>query len=232
LKTFAQKVYSKRANGFTLIEILVSMALLVFILLLGATLSNTDSRQQINETLDAFDRAIRFASSEATLKNTVVRLKLSLDKKPQQYSVEYSTDTSLRLIEFKDTSSMSIKDREAYQKKQDQISKQFSGHSQFAEIKKDLDDNIKILGMGTTRYPVFVSEFEAQLYLYPSGEKDGGLIIFASDSELAALYIYPFSEETEVKYFPMDPIDTEDAYEREMKLIDQAKGIFQEWQSE
>jgi prepilin-type N-terminal cleavage/methylation domain-containing protein len=91
MPTSAQKTFKKilsHDQGFSLIEILV--ALLLAALIFTALPSSEDSRRHrdLQNAVNDLDRAVRFASNESVLRNTLVRLNVNLDKMPIEYTVE------------------------------------------------------------------------------------------------------------------------------------------------
>ncbi|RPJ66206.1 MAG: prepilin-type N-terminal cleavage/methylation domain-containing protein, partial [Alphaproteobacteria bacterium] len=86
----------KNNQGFTLIEILVALVLMA--LVLGITISSPfSSRDDLDKDVNSIERAIRYMSDEAALKNAVIRFHLLLDTDPQEYAVEYGPSDSFIL---------------------------------------------------------------------------------------------------------------------------------------
>ena len=83
-------------QGFTLIEILVALVLIVLVMSLALN-SPLSSRSDLDKEVNSLERAIRFMSDEAALKNTVIRLHFLLDKEPQEYALEFGPSDSFIL---------------------------------------------------------------------------------------------------------------------------------------
>lgn len=78
-------------KGFSLIEIMVSLAL-VGIVLFSVNLTVSNNQDKILEVADDIERSIRFGMHESVLRGSVVRLHLYLDKSPQEWAIEFGTD--------------------------------------------------------------------------------------------------------------------------------------------
>ena len=48
---------------------------------------HVQKHRDLKTAVDDLDRSVRFASNESVLRNTVVRLRISLDKSPIEYTV-------------------------------------------------------------------------------------------------------------------------------------------------
>ena len=89
-------IHLNNNQGFTLIEILVALVLIA--LILAVSISNPlSSRDDLEKDVNGIERALRFMSDEAALKNAVIRLHFILEGDPQQYAVEYGPSDSFIL---------------------------------------------------------------------------------------------------------------------------------------
>ena len=85
-------------KGFSLIEILVAIFLAALVLTTFTfSTSMFGSHQKLVDTLDAFERAARFAQNEAVLRNRIIRLAIKLDGESQSFTVQYGPDSDFVL---------------------------------------------------------------------------------------------------------------------------------------
>ncbi len=204
MPTSPQKI-SKLFNnhrGFSLIEILVALVLAAMVFLAVPSGDSAQKHRELRTAVDDINRATRFAGNEAVLRNTVVRLRISLDKSPIEYTVEFgpagnlplpdmaanATKTNLSLSEAKEE-----KDRGA------NLDKQFNKVDEFEEIKHDIHPDVTVIGIASSSQKKLMTSGEANIYFYPTGEKDAALIFFSTIEEFAYLEIEPFlADATEV----------------------------------
>ncbi|EQC51031.1 Tfp pilus assembly protein FimT/FimU, partial [Bacteriovorax sp. DB6_IX] len=199
--TFKNKGLSEA--GFTLLEILVALALVSVILMMVAG-SSYSSRKNLDELMANIERTIRFSTDEAAMKNQFVRLSVSLDGEEQKISLEYSDDPNL-VIDTSPKEENDSDDEDANKKKNDN----FTPVSDFSSDEFNIPVGVKIVGVGTGIQNKLVTEGDAQLYFYPTGEKDSAIIIFATDDEMAYLIVEPFKQVIERNYIPYDSEITE-----------------------
>lgn len=219
--TFKNKGLSEA--GFTLLEILVALALVSVILMMVAG-SSYSSRKNLDELMANIERTIRFSTDEAAMKNQFVRLSVSLDGEEQKISLEYSDDPNL-VIDTSPKEEDDSDDEDANKKKNDN----FTPVSDFSSDEFNIPVGVKIVGVGTGIQNKLVTEGDAQLYFYPTGEKDSAIIIFATDDEMAYLIVEPFKQVIDRNYIPYDSETTEENFTE--KSLDMAQNFFKEWQS-
>lgn len=213
-------------QGMSLIEILVGLALISLIYFVIPRSNDDLARKRLESTIDSFDRAIRFANNESILRNTIVRLKILMDKIPVEYVVEYGPTDTFILPENKDLSKLTLKQQEKYSEVLDDVNKQFTKSSEFKDINKAVDDDVKILGVATSLYPGLQTEGSASIYFYPSGERDSAIIICSSDNQIGMLEVQPFTEETKDNYLAIDLVAGDDIMD---KLSEEAQNSYKEW---
>lgn len=207
--------------GFTLLEILVALALVSVILMMVAG-SSFSSRKNLDELMANMERTIRFSADEAALKNQFLRLTISLDDEEQKISLEYSDDPNL-VIDTEDKEEDD--DEEESKKKKDN----FLPVPDFDSDEIKVPVGVKIVGVATGIQQKLISDSEAQLYFYPTGEKDSAIIIFATDDEMAYLEAEPFKQVIERTYVPYDVEITEENFAD--KTLEMAEDFFKKWQS-
>ncbi|MFP5385225.1 MAG: Tfp pilus assembly protein FimT/FimU [Bacteriovoracia bacterium] len=191
-------------QGFSMIEILVALVLAALIFLAVPASDNVQKHRDLQTAVDDLDRSVRFASNEAVLRNTVVRLRISLDKSPVEYTVEYGPAGNLPLPEMTEKTSLSLEEEKAEADKSAALDRQFTKVEEFEDIKHEISPDVTILGVASTSQKKLVDQGEANIYFYPTGEKDGALIIFSTVEEIAWLEIAPFLSETSTFFEPLN----------------------------
>lgn len=206
---------------------LVAMFLVVLVLALATNISFS-SREDLDETLFDIERAIRFGVDEAALKNSMIRLNFVLDKEPQQYSLEYGPNDNFvlpqKLFEVVDYSELDEEEKKATAAAQ--ISKKFNKIKEFQESDRELPENVRIIAVGSNLYSEMISDYQASMYIYPTGEKDKGIVILATDEELASISWTSFTSDFDIRYYAMDNNDFVDDVEKQTEM---ALEIYQKW---
>lgn len=213
-------------KGFSLIEILVALVLAALIFLAVPSSDHVQRHRDLKTAVEDLNRSVRFASNEAVLRNSVVRLRISLDKVPVEYTVEYGPAGNLPLPDMPEKSSKSLEEEKAEADKRAALDKQFNAVEEFEDIKHELSPDVTILGMASTSQKKLMREGEATLYFYPTGEKDGGLIIFSTIEEIAYLEIAPFLAETNSVF---EPLKTSGVAKLEDILQTRMDEVYKEW---
>lgn len=215
-------------KGFSLIEILVAMALVSIILLIAVGTDFSD-RKSLDQILDKYERVIRFSSDEAILKNNFVRMNLNIDKDDGQHlSLEYSDDKDfvIDLDLARRENSESESDKELREEKEKEQNSSFSNVPEFEAEDFELPGNVVLLGSGSELTENFITSGKTQIYFYPNGQKDASIIIFATSDELATLEIEPFRRVINRRYIKI-PEDFNGEFEE--YIVEKANEIFNEW---
>ena len=215
-------------KGFSLIEILVAMALVSIILLIAVGTDFSD-RKSLDQILDKYERVIRFSSDEAILKNNFVRMNLNIDKDDGQHlSLEYSDDKNfvIDLELARRENSESESDKELREEKEKEQNSSFSNVPEFEAEDFELPGNVVLLGSGSELTENFITSGKTQIYFYPNGQKDASIIIFATSDELATLEIEPFRRVINRRYIKI-PEDFNGEFEE--YIVEKANEIFSEW---
>lgn len=200
----------KSNHGFTIFEIMVALFLITMIFV-AIPLSNPNDSKVLETAIDDLDRAIRFATNESIIRNSIVRLSIDMAKEPPEYYVEFSTDADL-LLPDPDKDPRTLKDEEEAEKVIKKIDQNFSKVKEFEEMKREVDDNVELLGIYNGPDSKIIEEGKASVYFYPSGERDSALILFGTQDEVAALEVLPFQNKTKVYFeqvFEENVLDTE-----------------------
>jgi len=213
-------------RGFSLIEILVALTLAALVLLAVPTSDTTATHRNLQTAVADIERAMRFASNESVLRNTVVRLRISIDKEPIEYNVEYGPPGNMPLPDMPEKTSKSLDEEKAEQDKIAKLNQQFTKVEEFEEIKHEIPGDVQILGMATSFQKKVISQGDASLYFYPTGEKDAAIVFFATEEEMAWLEIQPFLSESRSVF---EPIKTESVAKLEDILQTRMDEVYKEW---
>ena len=222
----------KDQKGFSLLEILIALAIAAG--LYGTLIVNiSNPRRNINEGLNNMERAIRFSGSEAALRNTLIRLQIKLgnDENPNQsYSLQYGPEGSFVLPKIRMGKNLSESEREEEELKAKKLDRKFNKIEEFQEEEKELSGYTRFIGIGTADYDQLITEGNASLFTYPTGEKDSAIIILGNDIEVAFVEINPFIQEFRREYRPLELQENteEEIYDKQRDLADE---IFLEWKS-
>lgn len=217
-------------QGFTLIEILVALVLIVLVMSLA--LSNPfSSRNDLDKEVNSLERAVRFMSDEAALKNAVIRLHFILNKDPQEYAVEYGPSDSFILPpkpEF-ETKTETKEEEEKKKKELKNLNLKFNKITEFQDKNSELPANIKVIGIATPQSEKLQMTGEVSIYAFPTGEKDEALVIVGSDEDIISIKVNPFSMAITHQAYPLGKTTDKDLAEKQQE---KAKEIFEKWQKE
>ena len=194
------KKYKSHQDGFSLIEILVALTLGALIFLAIPSSDNVQKHRDLKTAVEDLDRSVRFASNEAILRNTVVRLRISLDKEPVVYTVEYGPPGNLPLPEMPEKANLSMEEEKTKTEKSAALDRQFTKVEEFEDIKREVHPDITVIGVASSSQKTFMNDGEASIYFYPTGEKDAALVFFNTTEEFAYIEIEAFMSETNVHY--------------------------------
>jgi prepilin-type N-terminal cleavage/methylation domain-containing protein len=226
--TSVQKISKTYNNnqGFSLIEILVALVLAALIFLAVPSSDHVQRHRDLKAAVDDIERAVKFAGNESVLRNSVVRLRLSLDKNPAEYTVEFGPPGNLPLPDMQKKSQKSLEDEKKEKEVKAALDNQFNKVEEFEDIKHEISPLVSILGMASTSQKDLMKDGEASLYFYPTGEKDGGIIIFATSEEIASLEIAPFLSESNIHF---EPLKTSAIAKLEDILQTKLDEVYKEW---
>lgn len=215
----------KGAKGFTLIEIMVSLILVVllFTLSLGG---NFDDRTRLEEASNHVERALRFCVDESILKNTIVRTRFIFNLDAHEIVVEFGPQGNFVLPA--DLLDEKIEDKEKTKKEKD-INNKFNKIQEFQDSNIVFDDDIRITGVASSISQTLMTQGQASVYFYPSGEKDSALVMVASSDEIIAIKSNAFTMDIQKDYHPIEMSGTDSLQDAQEKL---SRKIFEDWLKE
>lgn len=216
-------------HGFSLIEIMVALLLAAIIFVAVPTGDSSNKHRALQNTIDDFDRSVRFASNESVLRNRLVRLRIDLEQDPIQYIVEYGPGENLVLPDMSEdkAENLSLEEEKAALEDKKKLDGQFTKVEEFEDIRREISQEVNFIGMASTIQKKIMNEGQAVLYFYPTGERDGALIFLGTSEEMGWLEVEPFQNETRQSYyvFPADSVaKTSDLQQTKMDEI------VKEWQ--
>jgi prepilin-type N-terminal cleavage/methylation domain-containing protein len=225
------KEYNKNLgqHGFTIVEIMVALSLIVLIFTLIPTSSPEKDHATMQEAVDNIDRAVRFSNNESILRNAIVRIRFDLGTEPVEYLVEYGEGADLILEESKDLSKLSIKERARELAKSKKMDSQFVRVDEFVNENNKLPEGVSVYSIATTYYKNMITDGNASIYFYPTGERDSSIIIFNNGFELGTLIIPPFEQRTDDDYFPFSESELANLND---SLENKAKEVFDKWRKQ
>jgi len=227
-KVLKNKINLKNNHGFTLIEILVAMILIIVVLYAFSGMNPFDSKNDLEDAVLDFKRAVRFIADESALRNTTTRIHIYMDKSPQEWSVEYGPSANFIQAPKKEneTQTISKEEEEKLQKETKQINLKFQRVTEFMDENKEVSDNVKVVGLGNLQSDFLQTKGEVAIYSYPTGEKDQAILFLADDERLAAIKIDAFSNKITHNYYLLGTIEEKDI---ESKISQKTKEIFEKW---
>ena len=228
MRTSTVKTFNILNNhrGFSLIEIMVALLLAALVFIAIPSGDSASKHRNLKTAVEDIERSVRFASNEAVLRNTVVRLRLSLEKEPMEYTVEYGPAGNLPLPDMPEKISLSLEEEKSRKEKLTALDRQFTKVEEFEDIKHEIHPDVTILGMANSSQKKLITQGEASIYFYPTGEKDAALIFFSTVEEFAYLEIEPFLAETNSFY---EPIKTGSVAKLEDILQTRMDEVYKEW---
>lgn len=217
----------KSNRGFTLIEILVALALIAIFMTMAVS-DSFNTSADLDKQYNDLDRAVRFVSDEAALRNSVVRIHFMLGKAPQEYAVEYGPSDSFILPpvgEF-ETKTQTKEEEEKAAKLTKDINMKFNKVQEYQESNTEVSDNVKIVGIGNAASEKFVSTGDVSIYSFPTGEKDAAIIVLANDETVISLEVSPFNSRVEKKSYKIEQTGNREITDLQNE---KAKEIFETW---
>jgi hypothetical protein len=186
-------------------------------------------RQKLDEALDKTERALRFAQDESVLRNVVVRVRINLETTPQTISVEYGpSDNFVMPVEAEEKLVKSKSEEEELKKAQDNLNKKFNRVPELEAASLEIPEEVSLFALSNDSKKKLITKGEISLYSYPSGERDSGLLFFASVDEVVSLSMDSYAQSFDREYVLIENTSST-TKEREENLIDMAQDIYKKW---
>jgi prepilin-type N-terminal cleavage/methylation domain-containing protein len=156
-------------RGFALIEILTSLLLISITFGLVAT-GVSVSRDNVESTEKEIERAIAYSIDEATIRNSLIRIHFVFDTEKQKILVEGGEEGNFMLPKFLFTSSSDLS-KEELANQQKKLNNNFHPLKEFQDPVFELEEDVRIIGIATSISRQLITEGDAAVYFYPTGEK-------------------------------------------------------------
>ena len=228
-------------GGFSLLEILIALFIGAIILGLGLGLKfGSSDRERMEETMELIERAVRFGVDEAVLRNRIVRLHFLLDEQPQQFTMEYAPEEdfvlSKKVVDWESEDDLGEEEKKEQRELLEEINKQFQPVREFQEEAQALPEGVRVFGVATSAFERLIVGPEVSLFIYPTGEKDGALVVLGNGGEMATLSIEEFTLDFARKWIKNPPSLSEDGDDDDLEIpteaqMEKAKGLFEQWLS-
>lgn len=218
-------------QGFSLLEILVVIALLGLVVLIGVNMTAPEKDVGLEAT-NLMERGVRFGVNEAALRNTVIRLHFYFDTEPQKFSVEYGPDDNFVIptsdLNQENKDDLSESEQEDLKDRLSKVNQSFNTIPEFKDDAMKIPENVRIIGIGSILHEKLLYDFEGSIYIYPTGEKDESIIFFATFYELVSITIPAFTLDFEINRYPFEnPLESDE--EIFDVGISKAAELFEEW---
>lgn len=229
-------------KGFSLLEILVAMALVALIFSMVANFNFT-SKQASEQLIEDLTLAIESATDEAALKNTNVRIQFELssteinpdedtplEDQPQSILFEYALDSN-ELMEKRERvnrSELTQTQLEKFIELEKNNKNNFARISTLKDGKIIPDYPVRVLGVGYPNENKFISTLSSSIYFYPDGDKDPAIIFITEGEQIHYLVIPPFGLNIKYDSVLIESFNNDLVFEEIIeKAKDQAKEIFE-----
>jgi hypothetical protein len=122
-----------------------------------------------------------------------------------------------------------IEEEKADQEKISSLNKQFTKVEEFEEIKHKISETVSVIGLATSFQRKILTDNDASIYFYPTGEKDSALLFLSTEEEIAYLDVQPFLSETRSVF---ETLKTESVAKKEDILQTRMDEVYKEWISQ
>ena len=213
-------------HGFSLMEIMVALLLAALVFFAIPSGDVAAKHRALLAAVGDFNRTINFAANEAVLRNSVVRIRILLNKNPIEYTVEFGPPGNLPLPDMTAESRDSLDEQKSKLDKSASLDRQFTKVPEFEEIKRELDQDVTIIGVGTSSQGKLITRDPVNIYFYPTGEKDAAVIFLTTLEELAWLEVAPFLPDANQNF---EPVKTNGPAKLEDVLQSRMEELYKEW---
>ncbi len=124
----------------------------------------------------------------------------------------------------------SLKEQKKAAKLKDKIDQKFNKVSEMdGDDYKEITKPYRIIGVGSSITDKLITEGSISLYVYPTGERDSGIIIVGNDQEVISLSVEPFTGEFKREYVKIKSDDSKDGKDLVEKQEAIAQELFRNW---
>ena len=193
----AKRPWPRHNQGLSLIEILVALVIASLLFYVSVSTPGSSERDNLDRAMDTMEKIINFSINESILRNRITRAHFDLTNEIPLIKVEFNSDTQFVLPDLKqyDEENLGIEEREAKERLIKKVNSKFKSIEDVDPENLKIPEQIQILGIATSLRPSLIADDETSIYVYPSGERDSALIVFAAFDQIAALTIEPYTGE-------------------------------------
>lgn len=194
-------------------------------------------KENLRFTLEKLEKIIQFASQEAIMRGSVVRLRFSFDKLPQEWILEYGPDGDFilpSLEKYSNEERLTLMEQERRDKELGELNRSFQAVPDFAQGHEKIPMDVLVLGLATTSRKDLVNFGDSALYFYPTGEKDSAILLLGinqkSNVQILKIEMQAYLPDIKIDYYPIEmsgDVITQD--EIEQALLKKSKELHQEW---
>jgi prepilin-type N-terminal cleavage/methylation domain-containing protein len=218
------RISTRNQLGFSLIEILAVIFLISLIFYVGASMLRSSSREETEQVINSIQRGVRFANDESVIRNYTVRLKILMDKSPQELALEYSTNSEILVDDpSKQEEYLDLEEKKRKKKQAEELNQSFLVNDEFKKNVEEIPESVIIFGAKTADQENVSFQEEFHLYFYPSGIRDQGIIFLGSIDEIAKITIDAVRDKFDVEY-RKNPYGLDD--------VQNIRSFIQEWSKE
>ena len=122
---------------------------------------------------------------------------------------------------------ISVLDKEENDKKDKEFNKKFNRVPEFSDGPREVPDTVRIVAVGSALTGLLFLDGQTSIYAYPTGEKDGGIVILSNQKEIVAVTFAPFLLGFDKIRKYLDPETSLDDLPEEQDKM--AKEMFESW---
>ena len=197
----ARKDNSTWNQGLSLIEVLVTL-MIASLLYVSVSSPSPSERKDLDRAMDTVEKVINYSINESILRNRITRTKFDLTEAEPKITVEFGSDHEFVLpdIAHYDDKSLMISEQEAKERLTKKVDSKFKVIEEIDPERLKLPNTVQILGIASSLRPTFIVDDQTAIYVYPTGERDRALIVFAVYEQVAWLTIEPYTGEFKRQY--------------------------------
>jgi len=182
-------------------EILAVISLISIIFYVGSSMLRSSSRDELEQVVNTIQRGVRFANDESVIRNFTVRLKIQMDKTPQELALEYSSESEILIDDPNQEEDYSfIEDKKSKEKRAQEINQSFLVNDDFKKNVEDIPESVVLMAAKTAEQDKLTFQQDFYIYFYPSGIRDQGIIFLGNMEEFVMISIDAVRDKIDVEY--------------------------------